>query len=310
MEYIKGFTWGPFNHRGAWNTEETLNSLNLLIERTGINSVVLAPAGVQKKAQSIDINYKGEYTVSDDELILVINKFHALGLRVILKPTVNCTDGTWRAHINFFDIDVPCEPKWSDWFRSYDEFVLHYAKIAEKTNCFMFVVGCEMVQAQKREAEFRTLISKIKGIYKGLITYNTDKYQEDQVKWWDAVDVISSSGYYPINDWDNQLKRIQKVVEKYNKPFFFIEAGCPSGVGSSLRPNDWELKGSPSVEEQAKYYKVMFEKTKDVLWVRGFGLWDWPSRLIEENSAINDNGYGVYGKPAERIIKEFYSSNY
>ena len=26
-----------------------------------------------------------------------------LGLLVALKPTVNCKNGTWRAHINFFD---------------------------------------------------------------------------------------------------------------------------------------------------------------------------------------------------------------
>lgn len=308
MEYIKGFTWGAFNHRGTYLKEEAENSINLLVKRTGVNSVVLAPGGVQNKAQSTVIDYKEDYTVSDEELIMVINKFHELGLKVILKPTVNCLDGTWRAHINFFDIDVPCEPKWSDWFKSYNEFILHYAKIAEDTNCFMFVVGCEMVQAQKREKEFRTLVSKVKEVYSGLVTYNTDKYQEDQVKWWDAVDVISSSGYYSINDWDKQLTRIQKVVEKYNKPFFFIEAGCPSRVGSSLIPNDWGLDGGPSIEEQAEYYEVMFQKTKDVKWVKGFGLWDWKSSLYDEDKAKDDKGYEVYGKPAEKIIKEFYNS--
>ncbi|WP_291634381.1 1,4-beta-xylanase [Clostridium sp.] len=308
MEYIKGFTWGSFNHRGAYIEEQASNSLKLMVKRTGINSVVLAPAGVQKSAQSLYIDYCGEYTVSDEELILTINKCHKLGLRVILKPTVNCLDGTWRAHINFFDIDVPCEPKWSEWFGMYDEFILHYAKIAEETNCFMFVVGCEMVQAQRREQEFRTLVSKVKEAYSGLVTYNTDKYQEGEVKWWDALDVISSSGYYPINDWDNQLTRIKKVVEKYNKPFFFIEAGCPSRIGSSLVPNNWELQGGPSLKEQEKYYEVMFEKTKDAMWIQGFGLWDWQSKLYEEDKAKNDNGYDVYGKPAEKIIKKFYDS--
>ena len=49
MEYIKGFTWGAFNHKGVWYKEEAYNSLNLLIKRTGVNSVVLAPSGVQNK---------------------------------------------------------------------------------------------------------------------------------------------------------------------------------------------------------------------------------------------------------------------
>lgn len=35
----------------------------------------------------------------------------SLGLKVALKPTVNCDNGVWRARISFFDHDVPCEPK-------------------------------------------------------------------------------------------------------------------------------------------------------------------------------------------------------
>ena len=61
--------------------------------------------------------------------------------------------------------------------------------------------------------------------YHGLVSYNTDKYQEDHVSWWDCVDVISSSGYYPIDQWEQELDRIEKVVQKFKKPFFFAEAG-------------------------------------------------------------------------------------
>lgn len=34
----------------------------------------------------------------------------------------------------------------------------------------------------------------------------------------------SHSGYYPIDDWENQLDRIEEVVKKYQKPFIFSEA--------------------------------------------------------------------------------------
>lgn len=55
--------------------------------------------------------------------------------------------------------------------------------------------------------------------------------------------MISSSGYYPINDWDNQLDRIEQVVKKFDKPFFFAEAGCMSVEGSNQVPNDWGVRG-------------------------------------------------------------------
>lgn len=307
MEYIKGFTFGFLSKEGDFFNPKAKESLKLLKERTNINHVIICLAALQDTAQSVEIDYTGSHIVSDEELIYMIEYARTLGLKVILKPLVNVRNGTWRAHINFFDVDVPCEPKWSEWFESYTNYQCHYAEIAQRTHCEMFIIGCEMVQAQRREKEWRQLIQKVRKIYQGCISYNTDKYQEDHVTWWDAVDVISSSGYYPVNDWENQLERIEKVVMKYNKPFFFAEAGCPSRTGSSLIPNNWELVGEVNLEEQAKYYKVMFEKTMEKKWVKGFGLWDWAALLYDEKKAPEDDGYGVFGKPAEKVISQFYS---
>ena len=255
MNYIRGITFAPFVGRGVLDKEEARESLNAMRERTGADTVLLAPGGLQKTAHSTDIGYDSEYTMGDQELKEFISYAKSLGFRVFLKPTVNCLDGTWRAYISFFDEDVPCEPKWSEWFASYTEFQLHYAEIAEETGCEMFIVGCEMVMTEHREEEWRRLIGDIRKVYHGQVSYNTDKYQEHNVKWWDCVDVISSSGYYPADDWENQLDRIEKVVERYHKPFFFAETGCMSTVGSSLRPNDWEVEGDVSLSEQEEWYK-------------------------------------------------------
>ena len=219
MNYIRGITFAPFVRRGVLDKEEARESLNAMRERTGADTVLLAPGGFQKTAHSTDIGYDSGYTMGDQELKEFIGYAKSLGFRVFLKPTVNCLDGTWRAYISFFDEDVPCEPKWSEWFASYTEFQLHYAEIAEETGCEMFIVGCEMVMTEHREEEWRRLIGDIRKVYHGPVSYNTDKYQEHNVKWWDCVDVISSSGYYPADDWENQLDRIGKVVERYHKPF-------------------------------------------------------------------------------------------
>jgi hypothetical protein len=306
MEYIKGFTFGWMSRKGDFSKAEAKESLTLLKERTGSDYVIFALAALQDTAHSTEVDYTGNHMVSDEELMEMIEHARSLGLKVIMKPAVNCKDGTWRAHINFFDMDVPCEPKWADWFKSYTEYQLHYAKIAEETNCEMMIVGCEMVQTERREQEWRKLVSDVRTVYSGPITYNTDKYQEGNVKWWDAVDIISSSGYYPIHDWDNQLDRIEKIIKPFNKPFFFAEAGCPSRTGSANVPNDWGLEGDVNMKEQEEYYKVMFEKTKTREWVRGFGLWDWSAELHKEEDAHANDGYGVYGKPAEKIIKNYY----
>ncbi|MNK21615.1 hypothetical protein D3C87_398770 [compost metagenome] len=306
MDYIKGFTYGWMARKGDFLKPEAKESLRLLQERTGTTHVIFALAALQDTPQSTSIDYTGQHIVDDEELIDMIHYARSLGFKTILKPTVNVKDGTWRAHINFFDLDVPCEPKWRDWFASYTEYQEHYAVIAQATGCEMYIAGCEMVQTERRADEWRQCLAKIREHYHGPVTYNTDKYQEGNVSWWDAVDVISSSGYYPLGDWDNQLDRIEKIIAPFNKPFFFAEAGCPSRTGSSQIPNDWNLEGDVNLKEQADFYMDMFDKTSRRQWVQGFGLWDWRHLLHEEADAVNNDDYSVYGKPAEKIIKEFY----
>lgn len=307
MDYIKAFTYGWDSRRGDFRKPEAKHSLKVMKERTAINYCIISIAALQDTAQSIEIDHTGEHMVADDELVEMIEYAKSLDLKVILKPTVNVRNGTWRAHINFFDIDVPCEPKWSEWFASYTAYQCHYARIAEQTQCDMLIVGCEMVQSDRREAEWRQLIKDVRQFYSGLISYNADKYQEGNVKWWDAVDVISSSGYYPIDDWDQQLARIEQAIAPYHKPFFFAEAGCPSRKGAAMIPNDWTRQEEVDLEEQANFYRVMFEKTKDKHWVQGYGLWDWSTFLPAGDSQLDD-GYGVYNKPAEQVIKQFFST--
>ncbi len=308
MKFIKGVTFAPFARSGSLATREAHKSLENLVERTGADFIILVPNGLQDTAQSEKIDFRYDGALGDMELREFISFAHSIGLRTALKPTVNCRNGTWRAHINFFDADVPCEPKWRNWFASYTLFQTHYAQLAQQCGCEMFIAGCEMVQAERREQEWRQLIADIRQEFKRAVSYNTDKYQEHNVSWWDVVDVISSSGYYPINDWENQLDRIQQVVEKFNKPFFFAECGCMSTAGSPLVPNDWSVKGEIDLQGQADWYAEMFRACSGRPWVNGFAIWDWAWKQYSECKADKHGGYDIFAKPAERVVKEFYTS--
>ncbi len=306
--YIAGMTWGWTGVRGTWADERASRSMELMAQRLGVNWTAIAFGALQDHPQATEIKYGEAPTVTDEEVRSAIANAKRLGLKVVLKPVVNCANGTWRAHINFFDIDVPCEPKWSDWFASYTDFIVHYARIAEETGCEMLCIGCEMVQTDRREREWRQLIAEVRNVYSGPITYNCDKYQEGNVGWWDAVDIISSSGYYPIGDWERQLDRIEQVVARRGKPFFFMEAGCPSREGSPAIPNDWGLQGLPSEEAQRQYYEAMFAACDKRDWVGGFMLWDWPARLYDETSASANDDYCMFGKQAEKTVGSYYRS--
>lgn len=306
MQFLKGITFAPFCPKGSFLTKEAFESFDHLAEGTGANFITLVPNALQETPQSEEIDFTSDATISDEELISMIDYIHKKGLLVALKPTVNCKNGTWRAHINFFDKDVPCEPKWGNWFRSYTEFQLHFAKLAKETGCEMFIAGCEMVQTDRRNEEWRELIAQIRTVYDGPVTYNADKYQEDNVTWWDCVDYICSSGYYPTDDWDRQLDRIEAVVEKFKKPFFFAECGCMSTRGAGKVPNDWTVRGEIDLQEQADWYQTMFEACRKRSFVQGFCLWDWAWKQYPLCKADANWGYDIYGKPAQQIVKKYY----
>lgn len=306
-EQFCGMTWGWTGIRGTWETDAAAESMSKLAG-LNVNWVGISFGALQATAQSTEIAFADEPTVTDDEVRWAIREAKRLGHSVCLKPVVNVADGTWRANICFFDEEVPGEPSWAQWFDSYTRFMLHYARIAQEEGCEMLCVGCEMVQTDKRETEWRALIAEVRGEFDGLITYNCDKYQEHRVTWWDAVDIISSSGYYPLGEWDTQLDRIGAAVESEGKPFFFMESGCPSREGSAARPNDWTLPGGPSESEQARWYRDAFDACARRDWVQGFVLWDWPATLYPIDQSGADDDYCVYGKEAESVVREHYAS--
>lgn len=308
MEFIKGITFAPFAHKGALSRPEAMASFDNLCRLTNANCIILVPNGLQDTPQSEEIDFRSDATMSDEELTAFIAYAHKCGVRVALKPTVNCRNGTWRAHISFFDEDVPCEPKWRNWFASYSRFQRHYAELAQKTGCELFIAGCEMVQSDHRSDEWRGVIADIRSVYAGAVSYNADKYQEHNVRWWDAVDIISSSGYYPIDDWENQLDRIERVVAHFKKPFFFAECGCMSAKGSKLVPNDWSVRGAVDLEGQADWYRAMFKACGKRDWVKGFAVWDWAWRQYKPETAKTNCGYDIYRKPAQEVIAGFYAS--
>jgi hypothetical protein len=303
---VNGMTWGWTGIRGTWATPEAADSMSKMLD-VGVNWTAIAFAALQEHTYTTDIPFEDEPTITDDELRWAIREAKRLGFKVVLKPVVNVRDGAWRGHIAFFDWDVPGEPSWTEWFVSYRRFIMHFAAIAEAEGVEMLCIGCEMVQSDKRDVEWRALIAEVRGVYSGLVTYNCDKYQEDRLTWWDAVDIISSSGYYPTGKWEEQLDRIAPVVAKHGKPFFFMEAGCPSREGSAAAPNDWSLPGGPSEDEQANYYTEMFDACAKRDWAQGFMLWDWPARLYSEQEAATNTDYCPYGKKAAGVLRSYYT---
>ena len=155
--FIKGFTYGFDGRKGAYRTPEAAASMERLAALGG-DWTALAFTVLQDSFSSTLIRPDYRYTVTDKDITAAVEKLHALGLKVCMKPMVNCADGVWRANIAFPEREIGDKDYWKEWFESYTAFLCHYAEIAEDTGCEMFCVGCEMLGTEAKEEYWRSAI--------------------------------------------------------------------------------------------------------------------------------------------------------
>ena len=316
---IKGYTYGFDGKRGDFQKAAAVESLKKLRE-TGTEWLCLAFYVHQEKYSSTEIFFDYRESPTDKDLIFTINKAHELGFKVCLKPVINSRDQVWRAEINFPDHDDTGPDRyWNKWFSFYQAFLCHYAEIAADTNCEMFCVGCEMLGTERKESHWRETISKVKEIYKGPLTYNTNHGNEDVAQWYDAVDYLGISAYYELVDkpyatedemyegWLKQKDKLKALSEKWNKPIMFAEVGCRAAAGVAMMPWDYLEDFPYNEDEQANLYASCFRAFYHEPWFAGFFWWHWSMFLHDLESDKKDMGFTVYGKKAEAVLREWYA---
>jgi hypothetical protein len=225
LGFVKGYSWGYDSRRGAYESPEAERSMKALAE-TGADCACICFSTYMQTHQTPDFKW-GEANprmVSDDEIRRAVDLARAGGMKVILKPMINCRDGVWRAWVKFFrpvtdqervagvtgEIDPWDEEsvrregmvrdlaKWDQWWDCYERFILHYARIAEEKQAEGFCLGCEMSSTEEFDLRWRQLIGKVREVYHGSLTYDVNHGREAEVPWWDAVDFISVSAYYAV----------------------------------------------------------------------------------------------------------------
>lgn len=335
--FIKGFSWGWTGVRGQYSGDAPADSMKKLAA-TGADFVCISFSTEMETFDTAGFSFSqdNERMVTDDEVRRAIQLARDNNLKVILKPVVNVQDGTWRAWIKFDTPDGSLDmAKWDSWWSDFRQFLLHYAKIAEETGCEMYCLGCEMESTEPFELRWRNLIAEVRQVYGGPITYNANHGREDKIPWFDAVDVIGLSAYFPVgtddveaaladdltkvppsdtslsalkNRWLPVKERLETLSKQFNRPILFIELGVCNGKGCTAAP--WTHQDPNMVydaDEQARYYQAVIETFWKEKWFMGFAWWEWPSHLYDHEKAITDIGFCIYGKPAENVVRQWYS---
>jgi hypothetical protein len=258
-------------------------------------------------------------TPSDADVIAAIQEFHAKGLKVMLKPHVDVTDGTWRGQIAPSDTAA--------WFQSFTTFITHYAQIAQNNNVEMLCFGTEYasMSGSANQISWDNVIDSVRAIYTGPLTYAanatfaTDEFTS--VSFWDKVDVIGLDAYFPLTNhsdptvaqlvaaWsgnmngENILADIQNFSNAHpGKPLIFTEIGYRSAAGTNTKPYDFSFTAPVDNTEQQNCFEAMYEVwSAQTSWMQGSFWWAWPVPV----PSSTDTDYNPRNKPAQTVLENW-----
>ena len=241
----------------------------------------------------------------------------ATGIRTLLKPhiwLIEDVPGQWRGTISFAD-----EEQWRRWESDYRTFILHYARLAEEEGIEAFSIGVELRSAILARPEFwRLLISEVRAIYSGKVTYGANWYKEyREVPFWDQLDFIGIHAYFPLTaepgasltalerGWKPHLDEIELLQRGLGLPILFTEIGYRSIAGAAIAPADFTITASVDLDEQAEAYQALFRVFWDRPWFAGLYLWKWHPNHAPAGGLANDD-YTPQNKPAERVLESWF----
>lgn len=314
LEFQKGMCYTSWN-KAAYGTEQSDESL-AKIKEINTGWVAILTTWQQENCFSTKI-FPTAKSPTDENFKHAIEKAHSLGMKVMVKPHLDILDteeGSWRG-----EISPMRESDWSAWFESYKDFILHYAKIAEETNCEMLCIGTELTSTTATNTKkWRKIIKEIRKVYKGDLTYAANWSEEYlQIRFWDALDYAGIDAYFPLSKedkptyeelleaWKPWFAEIEEWQAGIRKPIIFPEVGYRSSLGSARHPWEHEPGPKPDMELQVDCYKALVDTFWDKNWFYGVYWWDWGTN-VNMGGEMN-RGFTPQNKPVQKYIKELYS---
>jgi hypothetical protein len=264
----------------------------------GIDSIALVPFfWVRHNPLRLGPSGPGSWE-PEDGIQLLAAIAHQSNMRVLLKPHGWRQPGKERDTPEFRRL----------WFEAYGNLAEHYARFAVKIHADLFAIGTELGWLAGYDEEWRKIVTRVRAIYPGPLTYAATQGPEfETIRFWDVLDYIGLDNYYPLSDdysTAHMLQRIETVQQRFRKPVLFTEAGFSAMENAHRAPWEDETGKPLSLEEQKRCYQALLATFYQKPWFAGVYWWK-----------VGTNGYGGPGdntmtpwrKPAMDVVKQFYT---
>ena len=276
----------------------------------GANAIALVPYGlVGKDSTRISYMRTGE---NDEGVTEAAFAVHQLGMKVMLKPQLWVPRGGFTGNIQFDSADDRAR-----WMRSYREYILHYARLAELDQIDLLCIGTELEGMTSDDAAWRSLIADVRRVYHGSLTYAANwRLEFAGIRFWDALDYAGLNEYFPLGTApstraeellptaDDLALKLQAMSRHWHRPILFTEAGYPSVHGAAVEPWIEDSGHAVSLNEQAACYEAIFRAFSGRTWFSGMFWWKWYSD--GRGGGENDGSYVPTDKPAANLIHDWY----
>ena len=281
------------------------------------NHAAVMPFGFIRDVHSPEIIFDtdrqwfGETMEGAKQYIRMLNENN---IKVMVKPQIWISNGDFTGTLS-----MNTEEEWKVLEASYEKFLMASAKLAQEVNAELLCIGTELEKFVENRPEYWSgLISKIRGVYEGKLTYaaNWDEYK--RTPFWGDLDYIGVDAYFPLSDektptveqlrdgWKPWKEKIVAVSTKFNRPVLFTEFGYRSMDYTAKKP--WLVDRSEkdvNMNAQANAKRAIFEEFWAEDWFAGGYVWKW--FINHENAGGgNDNRFTPQNKPAQEVIGYFY----
>lgn len=287
------------------------------ITALGANWAATIPFAFMPSHTSPDLSFDLEWQWAGERIDGARNyvrELHAQGLSVMIKPQIWIGHGTYTGEIR-----MASEDDWVKLEENYKKYLLAFANLATEEKVEMICIGTELKHfVADRPDYWRMLISEVRTIYTGKLTYAANWDEYEQVSFWDDLDYIGVDAYFPVSKkvktsvnklikgWEPHKAKMDSLSVKFSRPILFTEYGYRSIDGCAMRPWDYSDSGKQNEKSQVAalhaLYHVFWEDEK---YCGGF-LWKWYPDHKNAGGPSNKM-FTVQNKKAQKTVTEFYS---
>ncbi len=284
---VRGVTLAHL-HRGdvGYGSDASRRQLDELAA-LGVNWVALTDFAYMPDVRQPGLRWGRDRSLSDAGLRRTIADAHERGLKVMLKPHI-WSNQFWQGNEWHGTIEMQSDADWQSFFSSYGDFIVEQATLASDTGADALCIGVEMKLVSPRSDDWRKLVARVREVYDGTLTYSANSDEWDSIDWWDAVDCIGITAYFPLADdehaapteaqvrevWTGIFDRMRPFAARFDRPVCFTELGFSASRRAAVAP--WEHhEVDPDPALQAMLYRVSVDEISRSNVVSGVFLWKW-----------------------------------